>query len=229
MYANLTTNPSVSPSLAFNTGAGRPGITRSHGDLGWRCHHRVRILITQGNRVRERARVIVITEREPGRYIFLVHLRCRLEIICTAGQEGRQPLENGREGWVGARIVCISHFLYKGSQTRKIASQHHNSLHSGTIYKLQWRKNIRKIENSHYGSWPLFVFRIEIMNGLGGRGEGGGENSVTSCCRGWEELNIENKTRDNDKWLEAGPCPTQGVPTVQWPRYSQRHRLWSLG
>lgn len=46
------------------------------------------------------------------------------------------------------------------------------------------------------------------MNGLGGRAEGGGENSVTSCCRGWEELNIENKTRDNDKWLEAGPCPS---------------------
>ena len=32
--------------------------------------------------------------------------------------------------------------------------------------------------------------------------EGGGENSVTSCCwgrAGGEELNIENKTRDNDK------------------------------
>lgn len=26
---------------------------------------------------------------------------------------------------------------------------------------------------------------------------------------GWEELNIENKTRDNDKWLEAEPSPTQ--------------------
>ena len=107
----------------------------------------------------------------------------------------------GRAGY-RARIVCISHFLYKGSQTRKIASQHLHSLHSGTIYKLQWRKNIRKIENSHYGSWPLFVFRIEIMNGLGGRERRVGVRIVlhhAAAEPGGEELNIENKTRDNDK------------------------------
>ena len=62
MYANLTTNPSISPSLAFNTGAGREGITRSHGIRDGdvvTCHHRDQY-------PREEARVIVITEMAAG-------------------------------------------------------------------------------------------------------------------------------------------------------------------
>lgn len=50
MYANLTTNPSISPSLAFNTGAGQRG---SHevtgirdGDVIIRIR-KVRIFMTQ--------------------------------------------------------------------------------------------------------------------------------------------------------------------------------------
>ena len=50
MYANLTTNPSISPSLAFNTGAGQWG---SHEVTGIRDGdviigiRKVRIFMTQ--------------------------------------------------------------------------------------------------------------------------------------------------------------------------------------
>lgn len=51
----------------------------------------------------------------------------------------------GRAGY-RARIVCISHFLYKGSQTRKIASQHLLSLTQGQFTNYNDEKTSGKLK-----------------------------------------------------------------------------------